>query len=81
MIISKYLINSKNSRPDKALQDIVYKLVPGLFEREMERRRMFYEKHPKAAALASPEQRGEDMERLIFSPDDKISLSLEMTFG
>jgi hypothetical protein len=34
-------------RPDKALQDIVYKLVPGLFHAEMRRRREFYVKHPE----------------------------------
>lgn len=33
-------------RPDKALQDIVYKLVPGLFHSEMKRRQEFYQKHP-----------------------------------
>jgi hypothetical protein len=33
-------------RPDKALQDIVYKLVPGLFHAEMRRRLEFYAEHP-----------------------------------
>jgi len=33
-------------RPDKALQDIVYKLVPGLYHSEMKRRQEFYQKHP-----------------------------------
>ncbi|CAG0886854.1 unnamed protein product [Cyprideis torosa] len=31
-----------NIRPDKQLQDVVYKLVPGLFQDEMRRRREFY---------------------------------------
>lgn len=30
-------------RPDKALQGIVYKLVPGLYHREMQRRQEFYD--------------------------------------
>ncbi|KPP72955.1 Polycomb group RING finger protein 4-like [Scleropages formosus] len=35
-----------NIRSDKTLQDIVYKLVPGLFKNEMKRRRDFYAEHP-----------------------------------
>lgn len=34
-------------RADKALQDIVYKLVPGLYHKEMRKRREFYKKHPE----------------------------------
>lgn len=64
-------------RPDATLQAIVYKLVPGLYERELLRRREFYKAHPEEAKLTSPEQRGEDTENLIFSPNEKISLSIE----
>ncbi|GBP11845.1 Polycomb group protein Psc [Eumeta japonica] len=73
------MINSAkpNIKPDKALQDIVYKLVPGLFQREMERRQQFYASRPGPAASTTPEQRGEDTERIIFSPEDVISFSLE----
>lgn len=73
------MINSAkpNIKLDKALQDIVYKLVPGLFHREMERRQTFYSSRPGPAASATPEQRGEDTERVIFSPEDVISFSLE----
>lgn len=73
------MINSAkpNIKLDKALQDIVYKLVPGLFQREMERRQQFYSSRPGQAASATPEQRGEDTERIIFSPEDVISFSLE----
>nr|4R8P_K Chain K, Polycomb complex protein BMI-1 [Homo sapiens]4R8P_M Chain M, Polycomb complex protein BMI-1 [Homo sapiens] len=39
-----------NIRSDKTLQDIVYKLVPGLFKNEMKRRRDFYAAHPSADA-------------------------------
>ncbi|NXL66923.1 PCGF2 protein, partial [Chordeiles acutipennis] len=35
-------------RSDKTLQDIVYKLVPGLFKDEMKRRRDFYAAYPMA---------------------------------
>lgn len=64
-------------RLDKILQDIVYKLVPGLFLNEMTRRKRFYKAHPEVAAKVSPEERGEDTERNIFNPQDCISLSLE----
>lgn len=32
-------------RSDKTLQEIVYKLVPGLHQEEMRRRQLFYEQH------------------------------------
>uniref|UniRef100_A0A182WTV6 RAWUL domain-containing protein n=1 Tax=Anopheles quadriannulatus TaxID=34691 RepID=A0A182WTV6_ANOQN len=63
--------------PDATLQAIVYKLVPRLYENELRRRRAFYRLHPEMATVATPEQRGEDTEYLIFSPNEKISLSLE----
>ncbi|XP_065079134.1 polycomb group protein Psc-like [Ochlerotatus camptorhynchus] len=66
-----------NIKPDATLQSIVYKLVPGLYEKELLRKRAFYRQHPEKAALTTPEQRGEDTEHLIFSPSDKFSLTLE----
>ncbi|XP_050323360.1 polycomb group protein Psc [Bactrocera neohumeralis] len=66
-----------NIKPDTTLQAIVYKLVPGLYERELMRKRAFYKDRPAEAAIATPEQRGEDTEHLIFSPSDCMSLSLE----
>ncbi|XP_052747281.1 polycomb group protein Psc [Bicyclus anynana] len=77
--VCEMMINSAkpNIKLDKALQDIVYKLVPGLFQKEMERRQQFYASRPGPAACATPEQRGEDTERIIFSPEDVISFSLE----
>ncbi|XP_076284860.1 uncharacterized protein LOC143211257 [Lasioglossum baleicum] len=67
-----------NIKADKALQEIVYKLVPGLYHKEMRKRREFYKKHPEHADFATPEQRGEDVSgRLIFAPEDAVSLSLE----
>lgn len=64
-------------RRDATLQAIVYKLVPGLYEKELLRKRAFYKAHPKEAVLASPEERGEDTEHLILSPTENIPLSLE----
>ncbi|XP_023292598.2 polycomb group protein Psc [Lucilia cuprina] len=66
-----------NIKPDTTLQAIVYKLVPGLYEKELMRKRAFYKDRPEEAALATPEQRGDDTEHLIFSPSDYMSISLE----
>ncbi|XP_077257469.1 uncharacterized protein LOC143894737 isoform X1 [Temnothorax americanus] len=76
----KHAINKAkpNIKADKTLQEIVYKLVPGLYHKEMLKRREFYKKHPEHANSATPEQRGEDVSgRLIFNPEDQVSLSLE----
>ncbi|XP_059478613.1 polycomb group protein Psc-like [Neocloeon triangulifer] len=64
-------------RSDKTLQDIVYKLVPGLYHNEMRRRRDFYAKHPDEVWRTTHEERGTAMDRLVFSPQDQFSLSLE----
>ncbi|XP_059828085.1 polycomb complex protein BMI-1-A isoform X1 [Hypanus sabinus] len=69
-----------NIRSDKTLQDIVYKLVPGLFKDEMKRRRDYYAAHPSAdAANGSNEDRGEvtEEEKRIITDDEIISLSIE----
>ncbi|XP_070565351.1 polycomb complex protein BMI-1-A-like [Ptychodera flava] len=70
-----------NIRPDRTLQTMVYKLVPGLFRDEMKRRRDFYAKNPNAAststAAANAEARGEVNEDFIFKDDEKISMSLQ----
>ncbi|NXT92797.1 PCGF2 protein, partial [Anhinga rufa] len=44
-------------RSDKTLQDIVYKLVPGLFKDEMKRRRDFYAAYPMAEGECQPRGR------------------------
>ncbi|XP_050036715.1 uncharacterized protein [Dermacentor andersoni] len=68
---------------DDTLQNVVYKAVPGLYQKEMKRRRDFYgSKGSKAdQASLSPEQKGEldssSSGRIIFSPDEAVSLSLE----
>ncbi|KAG9343856.1 hypothetical protein JZ751_013240 [Albula glossodonta] len=67
-------------RSDKTLQDIVYKLVPGLFKDEMKRRRDFYSTNPVAdGAQASREERGEvrEEEERVTADDEIISLSIE----
>ncbi|XP_075683682.1 polycomb complex protein BMI-1 [Rhinoderma darwinii] len=69
-----------NIRADKTLQDIVYKLVPGLFKNEMKRRRDFYADHPSAdVANGTNEDRGEvaDEDKRIITDDEIISLSIE----
>uniref|UniRef100_W5N8B6 RING-type domain-containing protein n=1 Tax=Lepisosteus oculatus TaxID=7918 RepID=W5N8B6_LEPOC len=71
-------------RSDKTLQDIVYKLVPGLFKDEMKRRRDFYAANPTAdTANGSNEDRGEvqEEEKRIIADDEIISLSIEFHEG
>ncbi|XP_057667935.1 polycomb group protein Psc-like [Diorhabda carinulata] len=77
--ICEVIINKAkpNLKLDKTLQDIVYKLVPELFLKEMTRRKQYYQQYPQIAARVSPEERGEDTERTIFNPQDCISLSME----
>jgi polycomb group RING finger protein 4 len=68
----------KNIRSDPTLQDIVYKIVPGLFTDEMRRRREFYHSNSEASANLTNEEKGELRgERLIFCPDDIFYLSIE----
>lgn len=68
------------SRSDPTLQEIVYKLVPGLFKNEMKRRSEFYVKNPETAKLLAltGEEKGDiSGERIIYSADDIIPLSIE----
>ncbi|BFY97307.1 hypothetical protein BsWGS_00347 [Bradybaena similaris] len=67
----------QNIRSDKLLQDLVYKLVPGLYKDEMRRRREFYTKHYEAAPKRPGEERGDEMsDRFAYTEEEKISLSL-----
>lgn len=79
-------------RQDQILQNLVYKMVPGLFTNEMKRRRDYYVKHPCPAthqpcgsvdSEANGVLQGGDgsrvHERIIYSEDEKISLSLEFS--
>lgn len=65
----------QNIRLDHTLQDIVYKLVPGLFKSEMKRRREFYKDHPtvRSAKVRQEQQR----HRIIYSADEQFSIALE----
>ncbi|GIY54716.1 polycomb complex protein BMI-1-B [Caerostris darwini] len=64
-------------KTDRPLQDVIYKLVPGLYRNEMQRRQDFYAKRPEEAAILSSEERGEGMvERCFFAPDESISVTL-----
>ncbi|XP_076046399.1 uncharacterized protein LOC143028344 [Oratosquilla oratoria] len=63
-------------RPDKILQDIVYKLVPGLYQNEMCLRREFYKKHADAKPL-NREDSGCDSGHWYVLPDDTISVALK----
>ncbi|ELU14844.1 hypothetical protein CAPTEDRAFT_178639, partial [Capitella teleta] len=73
-----------NLRPDKTLQDLVYKLVPGLFEDEMKRRREFYEAHPspeESNSLNADEERGRvkgHYDCAARVEEERISLSLQI---
>ncbi|KAF2359759.1 RAWUL domain [Trinorchestia longiramus] len=62
-------------REDRTLQDVVYKLVPGLFEAEMDRRASFYANNPQAVGDKTEQSLRE--KRHFFHVDDQISLSLE----
>uniref|UniRef100_A0A670JDU9 Polycomb group ring finger 2 n=1 Tax=Podarcis muralis TaxID=64176 RepID=A0A670JDU9_PODMU len=71
-------------RSDKTLQDIVYKLVPGLFKDEMKRRRDFYAAYPLAdVPNGSNEDRGEvsEQEKGNLTDDEIVSLSIEFYEG
>ncbi|XP_008316069.1 polycomb group RING finger protein 2 [Cynoglossus semilaevis] len=57
-------------KADKTLQDIVYKLVPGLFKDEMKRRRDFY-------AANRELEPGEVVETFNIAEDEIISLSIQ----
>lgn len=64
-------------RYDATIQSIVYKLVPGLYKKELLRRRAFYKERPEVARCVTGEERGDDTEHLIISPLDLVSISLD----
>lgn len=66
-----------NIRSDQTLQDIVYKLVPGLFKNEMCRRREFYAKHFDQKPAGAEETGDVTQITNIYTPEESISLSLE----
>jgi hypothetical protein len=61
-------------RCDPTLQQLVYKLIPGLYASEMSRRRKYY------SELGGPNEVDPEecpVGDAYFSPEDSISLSLE----
>jgi hypothetical protein len=56
-------------RSDRTLQTLAYKLVPGLYQTEMQRRREFGAGSGNSSDLQADPR--------FFSPEDSISLSLE----
>ncbi|XP_050435828.1 polycomb group protein Psc-like [Adelges cooleyi] len=66
-----------NIRPDHTLQNIVYKLVPRLFQREMVMRKDFYRINNMQYPLQDPMSMGiipDDYH--IFTPNDSVSICL-----
>lgn len=67
----------QNIRSDATLQHLVYKLVPGLYQNEMLRRRQFYSVHTESKPIL-PEQRGEiKNDSVFYSPDEYVKISLQ----
>ncbi|KAJ8913690.1 hypothetical protein NQ315_007407 [Exocentrus adspersus] len=64
-----------NIRPDKTIQDIVYKLVPRLFHNETQRRREYYESHAEAKPSAL-ETCNEAAYQYLLTPEESIYLTL-----
>ena len=54
----------------------MYKVVPGLYRNEMNSRTKFYKNHPDAEPF-NQEDAGEGTDRIVFSPEDEISMSIE----
>ncbi|XP_048756041.2 polycomb group protein Psc-like [Ostrea edulis] len=78
-----------NIRLDHTLQDLVYKLVPGLFQNEMKRRRDFYRDQgldvdsmwddPDRPEYYTDDDGEIQRERVIFAEDEQISLALQLS--
>ncbi|THD19324.1 Polycomb group RING finger protein 2 [Fasciola hepatica] len=67
-------------RPDRALQAIVYKLIPDLFEKEMAYRRQFYKEHPCSELRSlSPEKRGDITINTYFIQEEE-HISIELAY-
>uniref|UniRef100_A0A8C5Q5T5 Polycomb group RING finger protein 2 n=1 Tax=Leptobrachium leishanense TaxID=445787 RepID=A0A8C5Q5T5_9ANUR len=69
-------------RSDKILQDIVYKLVPGLFRGEMKRRRDFYASYAREAQDGSgtdPGEKAAESREVAVQEEENISLSIQFS--
>ncbi|CAB4067657.1 PCGF4 [Lepeophtheirus salmonis] len=63
-------------REDKTLQDIVFKIVPGLHHNEMLRRKKFYATHPAKGNIPDEVEK-ELRHKIFFNQDDKFSISIQ----
>lgn len=61
---------------DTTMQSIVYKLVPGLYEKEMARRRKFYAARPTITPRYKSEMFGDVPPSKTIKPDDMLNISL-----
>lgn len=68
-------------KPDLILQNIVYKLVPGLYQKEMARRREFYAARPTPTPRYKSEMFGDIPPSKLIEPDQMISLCLQCHDG
>lgn len=58
------------------MQNIVYKLVPGLYEKEMARRRKFYQARPSPTTRYPSEMFGDIPPSKTIKPDDMLNVCL-----
>ncbi|KAL5103109.1 Polycomb complex protein BMI-1-A [Taenia crassiceps] len=67
-------------RSDYAMQAIVYKLLPKVFDREMASRRNFYNSlHPEERGLLSPEKRGDiSLNAYVEKEEERVSIELSL---
>lgn len=63
-------------KTDVTLQNIVYKLVPGLYEKEMARRRKFYAARPTQPPRYKSEMFGDIPPSKTIKPDDMLNISI-----
>lgn len=63
-------------KTDVTIQNIVYKLVPGLYEKEMARRRKFYAARPSATPRYKSEMFGDIPPSKTIKPDDMLNVSI-----
>lgn len=63
-------------KTDVTMQNIVYKLVPGLYEREMARRRKFYAARPSPTPRYKSEMFGDIPPSKTIKPDDMLNVCI-----
>lgn len=68
----------KRLKTDVTIQNIVYKLVPGLYEREMKRRRDFYDARPTDIPRYPSEMFGDIPPSKSIRPDDMMNVCLTL---